>query len=60
MLGWGIVGALVFRAVMIAAGIALIRRVDWVLYLFGAFILFAAWRILFAEERERRVVEGGL
>jgi len=45
---------------MIAAGIALIRRVDWVLYLFGAFILFAAWRILFAEERERRVVEGGL
>jgi tellurite resistance protein TerC len=58
VLGWGIVGALVFRAVMIAAGIALIRRVDWVLYLFGAFILFAAWRILFAEERERRVVEG--
>ena len=58
VLGWGIIGALVFRAVMIAAGIALIRRVDWILYLFGAFILFAAWRLLFAEERERRVVEG--
>jgi tellurite resistance protein TerC len=58
VLRWGIIGALVFRAVMIAAGIALIQRFQWILYLFGAFILFAAWRILFAEERERRVVEG--
>jgi tellurite resistance protein TerC len=57
VLGWGIIGALVFRALMIAAGIALIQRVHWILYLFGAFILFAAWRIMFAEERERRVVE---
>ena len=56
VLGWGIIGALVFRAVMIAAGLALIQRFHWILYLFGAFILFAAWRILFAEERERRVV----
>ena len=57
VLGWGIIGALVFRAVMIAAGIALLQRVHWIEYVFGAFILFAAWRILFAEERERRVVE---
>ncbi|HEY9462448.1 MAG TPA: TerC/Alx family metal homeostasis membrane protein, partial [Vicinamibacterales bacterium] len=57
VLGWGIIGALVFRAVMIAAGIALLQRVRWIEYVFGAFILFAAWRILFAEERERRVVE---
>jgi tellurite resistance protein TerC len=56
VLGWGITGALVFRAVMIAAGIALVRRFHWTMYPFGALILFAAWRMLFAEERERQVV----
>jgi len=57
VLGWGIIGALVFRALMIAAGIALLQRFHWILYVFGALILFAAWRILFAEERERRIVQ---
>src|SRR5207244_8766811 len=41
---------------MIIAGIVLIQRFDWIMYPFGALILFAAWRMLFAEERERRVV----
>jgi tellurite resistance protein TerC len=58
VLAWGVAGALVFRAVMIAAGIGLIQRFEWVMYPFGALILFAAWRMLFAEERERRVVAG--
>jgi tellurite resistance protein TerC len=58
VLRWGIAGALVFRAVMIAAGIALVERVSWIMYPFSALILFAAWRMLFAEERERRVVAG--
>ncbi len=57
VLGWGVTGALVFRAVMIAGGIALIRRFHWLMYPFAALILFAAWRMLFAEARERRVVE---
>ena len=57
VLGWGIAGALVFRALMIAAGIALVQRFHWITYPFAALILFAAWRMLFAEERERRVVE---
>ena len=56
VLAWGVTGALVFRAVMITAGIALIQRFEWVAYPFGALILFAAWRMLFAQERERRVV----
>ena len=43
---------------MIAAGIALVERFHWIMYPFGALILFAAWRMLFAEERERRVVAG--
>jgi len=57
VLGWGIAGALVFRALMIGAGIALVRRFHWITYPFAALILFAAWRMLFAERRERRVVE---
>jgi TerC family integral membrane protein len=54
----GTTGALVFRAVMIATGIALVERFHWIMYPFAALILFAAWRMLFAEERERRVVAG--
>jgi predicted tellurium resistance membrane protein TerC len=42
VLGWGITSALVFRAVMIGAGIALVQRVHWIMYPFGALILFAA------------------
>jgi tellurite resistance protein TerC len=56
VLAWGVAGALVFRALMITAGITLIQRSEWIIYPFGALILFAAWRMLFAEERERRVV----
>jgi tellurite resistance protein TerC len=58
VLRWGVAGALVFRALLIGAGIALVQRVQWILYPFGGLILFAAWRMLFAEERERRVVAG--
>jgi tellurite resistance protein TerC len=57
VLAWGIAGALVFRALMITAGIALVQRFHWITYPFAALILLAAWRMLFAEERERRVVE---
>ena len=58
VLRWGIAGAVVFRGLMIAAGIALVQRFEWITYPFAALILFAAWRMLFGEERERQVVEG--
>jgi tellurite resistance protein TerC len=45
VLFWGIFGALVLRAVFIFTGVALIERFDWVLYVFGAFLLFTAFRI---------------
>ena len=57
VLWFGIAGALVFRAVMIGAGIALIERFSWVTYPFAALMLFAAWRMLFGAERERKVVQ---
>jgi tellurite resistance protein TerC len=57
VLQFGIAGALVFRALLIGAGIALIERFSWVTYPFAALILFAAWRLLFGAERERNVVQ---
>jgi tellurite resistance protein TerC len=47
VLFWGIFGALVMRAVFIFAGVALIERFDWILYVFGAFLLFTAGRLMF-------------
>ena len=54
---FGVAGALVFRALAIGAGITLVERVQWITYLFAALILFAAWRLLFGAERERKVVK---
>ena len=49
VLFWGIFGALVMRAVFIFAGVALIERFDWILYVFGAFLLFTAGRMLVSD-----------
>jgi TerC family integral membrane protein len=57
VLRFGIAGALVFRALLVGAGIALIERFGWVTYPFAVLILFAAWRMLFGAEREREVVQ---
>src|SRR5579862_2603800 len=46
----GILGALVMRGVMIAAGVALIHEFAWVLYVFGAFLLFAGIKMLFGRK----------
>ncbi|MGH2685538.1 MAG: TerC family protein [Actinomycetota bacterium] len=45
VLFWGIFGALVLRAIFIFAGVSLIERFDWVLYVFGAFLLYTAVKI---------------
>jgi tellurite resistance protein TerC len=52
MLEWGILGALVMRAVMIAAGAALIERFTWIVYVLGAFLLYAGAHMLFAKKEE--------
>ncbi len=53
VLFWGIFGALVLRASFIFAGVALIQRFDWVLYVFGAFLLFTAVRLLLSTEGDQ-------
>jgi tellurite resistance protein TerC len=45
VLFWGVFGALVLRAAFIFAGVALLERFDWILYVFGAFLLFTAVKI---------------
>jgi tellurite resistance protein TerC len=52
VLFWGIFGAIVLRAIFIFTGVALLERFSWVLYVFGAFLLFTAWRIFRHDETE--------
>ncbi|MBW3563001.1 MAG: TerC family protein [Actinobacteria bacterium] len=46
VLFWGVFGALVLRAIFIFAGVALLDRFDWLLYVFGAFLLFTAVKMV--------------
>ncbi len=43
---WGVAGAVVLRALFIAAGIALLRRFDWITWILGLFLLYVAWRLV--------------
>ena len=52
VLFWGIFGALALRAVFIFAGVALIEKFDWLLYLFGAFLIFTAVKLVMEREKE--------
>jgi len=52
VLFWGIVGAIVLRGAMIAAGSALIHAFDWMFYVFGAILLISAARMLKSEEEQ--------
>ena len=46
VLYWGILGALVMRGAMIGAGVVLISLLSWILYVFGAFLVFSGIRML--------------
>jgi tellurite resistance protein TerC len=51
VLFWGVLGALVFRAFFIAAGITLLERFHWTLYVFGAFLVITGIRMAVARDR---------
>jgi tellurite resistance protein TerC len=53
VLFWGIFGALVLRGIFIFAGVSLIERFEWILYIFGAFLLYTAWKIAHHDESEQ-------
>lgn len=48
VLFWGIIGVIVFRAIMIGLGAALVREFEWILYVFGAFLLVTGGRMLWS------------
>jgi tellurite resistance protein TerC len=48
VLFWGIIGVLVMRGTMIGIGAALIKQFNWILYVFGVFLLFTAYKMLFS------------
>ena len=52
VLFWGILGALIMRAVFIAAGVGLIQRFHWIVYVFGAFLVYSGIKLFFQEEAE--------
>jgi tellurite resistance protein TerC len=50
ILFWGILGALVMRAIFIFAGITLINRFHWIVIIFGGFLIYSGIRMLFQKE----------
>jgi tellurite resistance protein TerC len=51
VLFWGIIGALIMRGVFILTGVALVNRFHWILYAFGAFLIWSGYK-LFRESEE--------
>jgi tellurite resistance protein TerC len=54
ILFWGILGALVFRAIFIFAGIALIERFAWIMYVFGGFLVLTGIKMVIDNFREKK------
>ncbi|HPA82671.1 MAG TPA: TerC family protein, partial [Thermoanaerobaculales bacterium] len=52
VLFWGVLGALVMRAAMIALGAALIAKFSWIIYLFGAFLILTGIKMVLKREEE--------
>ncbi|WP_339627362.1 TerC family protein [uncultured Maribacter sp.] len=52
VLFWGILGAIVFRALMIFFGVALITKFEWIIYIFGIFLLYTAFNMLKGDEAD--------
>jgi tellurite resistance protein TerC len=52
VLFWGILGALIMRAIFIAAGVGLIQRFHWIVYVFGAFLVYSGIKLFRQGEAE--------
>src|SRR5215469_7063504 len=53
VLFWGIIGALIMRAGFIFAGVALITRFHWILYVFGLFLVYSGFQLLREGDEEK-------
>lgn len=52
VLFWGILGAIVFRGLMIWLGVILIHKFQWMTYIFGLFLIFTALKMLFKKDED--------
>lgn len=52
ILFWGILGAIVMRAIFIFTGVALIHKFSWIVYVFGAFLIFTGIKLVVQKEKE--------
>ena len=52
VLFWGILGALILRAIFIFTGVALISKFHWIIYVFGAFLVFTGFKMLFQKDEK--------
>jgi len=55
VLFWGILGAIIMRFIFIFAGAALINQFDWILYVFGAFLIFTGIKMFFSKEDDDKI-----
>ena len=46
VLFWGVVGALIMRAIFIAAGVTLLNRFHWIIYIFGAILIYSGIKLM--------------
>jgi len=54
---WGVGGAVILRGLFIALGVSLLQRFEWITYVFGAFLLYAAYRLVFGDSTKSAIPE---
>ncbi len=52
ILFWGIIGAVIFRGIFIFAGVFLVSKLHWILYIFGAFLVYSGIKLFFEDEED--------
>jgi tellurite resistance protein TerC len=52
VLFWGVLGAIILRGTLILAGVALVHRFHWIIAIFGAILVYTAFKILFHEDEQ--------
>lgn len=52
VLFWGVFGALVLRGIFVFAGVELLERFEWLLFVFGAFLLYTAWKMAQPDDHQ--------
>jgi tellurite resistance protein TerC len=55
ILVWGILGAIILRLIFIFLGAALLQKFDWIIYVFGAFLVYTGVKILFSKQHDEEI-----